>query len=174
MSVIGPPLAHPWSAAPEPICFDSQINPRQILAPTNSGPDKFWPRQILDGGLPLLHPARMTYLLMKAAISGLLIALASEVARRYAGLGALIAFLPLVSLLGMVWLWRDTHDPARLADHAEATLWYVCPSLPMFVLIPLMLRAGFGFYPTLAAGCTLTFVLYLLTMWIGSRMGLAL
>jgi hypothetical protein len=116
----------------------------------------------------------MTYLLLKAAISGILIALASEVARRYAGLGALIASLPLVSVLGMIWLWRDTHDPARLADHAGATLWYVCPSLPMFVLIPLMLRAGFGFYPTLAAGCVLTFVLYGATMWIGHRMGLTL
>ena len=116
----------------------------------------------------------MSYLLVKAVISGILIALASEVARRFAGLGALIASLPLVSVLGMIWLWRDTGDPARLADHAAATLWYVCPSLPMFVLIPLMLRAGFGFYPTLAAGCALTFVLYLLAMWIGRSLGWAL
>jgi hypothetical protein len=116
----------------------------------------------------------MTYLLIKAVISGILIALASEVAKRYAGLGALIASLPLVSVLGMIWLWRDTHDPARLADHAAATLWYVCPSLPMFVLIPLMLRAGYGFYPALAAGCVLTFVLYIVALWVGHRMGLAL
>ena len=116
----------------------------------------------------------MTYLLIKAAISGILIALASEVARRYAGLGALIASLPLVSVLGMIWLWRDTHDSARLADHAAATLWYVCPSLPMFVTIPLMLRAGYGFYPTLAAGCALTFVLYLAALWFGHRLGWAL
>jgi hypothetical protein len=116
----------------------------------------------------------MTYLLIKAIISGLLIATASEVARRFAGIGALIASLPLVSVLGMIWLWRDTQDANRLADHAAATLWYVCPSLPMFVLIPVMLRAGYGFYPTLAAGCALTFVLYLLTMWIGQRFGLAL
>jgi hypothetical protein len=116
----------------------------------------------------------MTYLLLKAAISGILIALASEVAKRYAGIGALIASLPLVSVLGMIWLWRDTHDATRLADHAAATLWYVCPSLPMFVLIPMMLRAGFGFYVTLGLGCTLTFGLYLLTIWLGHRLGLSL
>jgi hypothetical protein len=116
----------------------------------------------------------MIYLLIKAAISGVVVALASEVARRYAGIGALIASLPLVSVLGMIWLWRDTHDNARLADHAAATLWYVCPSLPMFVLIPLMLRAGHSFYPTLAAGCVLTFILYGATMWIGHRLGLPL
>ena len=116
----------------------------------------------------------MTYLLIKAAISGVLIALASEVARRYAGLGALIASLPLVSVLARIWLWRDTGDPERLANHASATLWYVVPSLPMFVLVPVLLRAGIGFYPALVSGCALTFVLYLAALWLGRSWGLPL
>jgi hypothetical protein len=103
----------------------------------------------------------MTYLFIKAAISGILIALASEVARRLPGIGALIGSLPLVSIIAMIWLWRDTHDAARLADHTQATLWFVIPSLPMFVLIPVLLRRGMGFWPTLALGCALTVVLYL-------------
>ena len=111
----------------------------------------------------------MGYLILKAAISGMLVAIASEVARRYAGIGALIASLPLISVLGMIWLWRDTHDPARLADHAAATLWYVIPSLPMFVLIPVMLRAGAGFWTALLAGCALTMLLYLITIWAMGR-----
>jgi len=111
----------------------------------------------------------MLYLFIKAAISGVLIAAASEVARRHAGIGALIASLPLISVLGMIWLWRDTQDPARLADHAAATLWYVLPSLPMFVLIPVMLRAGAGFWPALLAGCALTVLLYLITIWVMGR-----
>ncbi|MGB8812144.1 MAG: DUF3147 family protein [Paracoccaceae bacterium] len=114
----------------------------------------------------------MTYLLLKAAISGILIALASEIARRNAGIGALIASLPLVSVLGMIWLWRDTHDPIRLANHATATLWYVAPSLPMFLVIPALLRAGMPFWPALGIGCALTFVLYLIAVWIGARTGL--
>ncbi len=116
----------------------------------------------------------MTYLLVKAAISGLLIALASEVARRNAGLGALIVSLPLVSVLAMIWLWRDTHDPVRLADHAAATLWYIAPSLPMFVLMPVMLRGGWGFWTSLLAGCALTAALYLSMIWLGPRFGLRL
>lgn len=116
----------------------------------------------------------MTYLILKAAISGILIAAASEVARRYAGFGALIASLPLVSVLGMIWLWRDTHDPARLADHAQATLWFVAPSLPMFLLIPALLRAGFGFWLALGLGCLLTIALYLLMVWGAARMGVRL
>lgn len=106
----------------------------------------------------------MLYLILKAAISGVLIAAASEIARRHAGVGALVASLPLVSILAMIWLWRDTGDPQRLADHAQATLWYVLPSLPMFLLIPAMLRAGAGFWPSLGAGCALTVGLYLLAV----------
>ena len=116
----------------------------------------------------------MTYLLLKAAISGVLIALASEVARRNAGIGALIASLPLVSVLGMIWLWRDTHDPARLADHVGATLWYIAPSVPMFLLMPWLLRHGIGFWPALAMGCGLTFGLYLLMLWASQRWGIPL
>ncbi len=116
----------------------------------------------------------MSYLLLKAAISGLLIALASEVARRNAGFGALIASLPLVSVLGMIWLWRDTRDPARLADHAAATLWYIAPSIPMFLLIPALLRHGTGFWTALGLGCALTVLLYLVMIWLAARWGIRL
>ena len=61
----------------------------------------------------------MLYLLIKAALSGVIIAIASEVARRWPGWGALIVSLPLVSVLAMIWLWRDTRDPLRLAAHAD-------------------------------------------------------
>jgi len=103
-----------------------------------------------------------------------MIALASTLARRYPGFGALIASLPLVSVLGMVWLWLDRPDPANMADHAEATFWYVIPSLPMFLLIPFLLRHGVGFWLALVGGCLLTVILYLLVTWIGPRFGLVL
>ena len=116
----------------------------------------------------------MLYLAIKAAISGVLIAIVSTVAARFPGFGALIASLPLVSVLGMIWLWRDTHDPERLAAHAGATFWFVLPSLPMFLLIPALLRHGTGFWPALVIGCTVTLVLYLAVTWIGPRFGLQL
>lgn len=116
----------------------------------------------------------MLYLLIKAALSGVIIAIASEVARRWPGWGALIVSLPLVSVLAMIWLWRDTRDPLRLAAHAEATFWFVLPSLPMFLLIPLLLRQGFAFWTALAAGCALTVGLYLAMTTVGPRFGLKL
>ncbi len=116
----------------------------------------------------------MLYLVVKAALSGILIAIISEVAKRYPGFGGLIASLPLVSVLGMIWLWRDRPDAGNMATHAEATFWFVLPSLPMFLLIPAMLRNGYSFWVSLAAGCILTVALYSLMVWVGPRMGLRL
>src|SRR6478752_3638487 len=104
----------------------------------------------------------MLYLAVKAALSGILVAIISEVAKRYPGFGGLIASLPLVSVLGMIWLWRDKPDAANMASHAQATFWFVLPSLPMFLLIPAMLRGGTPFWLALVAGCGVTIVLYLL------------
>ena len=61
-----------------------------------------------------------------------------------------------------------------MAAHVEATFWFVLPSLPMFLLIPLMLRSGMGFWASLAIGCALTIALYLTMTWIGPRFGLRL
>lgn len=116
----------------------------------------------------------MLYLVVKAVLSALIIVAVSETARRHPGAGALIASLPLISVLGMAWLWRDTHDPVRMATHAQATFWYVLPSLPMFLLIPALLRKGGGFWPAIIAGCLLTMALYAAMVWAGPRIGLKL
>jgi hypothetical protein len=114
------------------------------------------------------------YFLLKCAISGVLIGVASTLAKRFPGFGALIASLPLVSVLGMMWLWREKPDAANMAAHAQATFWYVLPSLPMFLVIPLLLRRGVPFWWTLGAGCLLTIVLYLAMTWLAPRIGLRL
>lgn len=116
----------------------------------------------------------MLYLLLKAAISGALIAAASELAKRFPGFGALVASLPLVSVLGMIWLWHDKPDRVTMAAHAGATFWYVLPSLPMFLLIPALLNRAVPFWIALAAGCGLTVVLYLIMTWVAPRLGIQL
>jgi len=116
----------------------------------------------------------MWYAVLKAALSGILVMAASETARKSPALGALIASLPLVSVLGMIWLWRDTGDVARIASHAQATFWYVLPSLPMFLLMPALLRAGVHFYLSLALSCLLTVVLYFAMILLLKRWGIHL
>jgi ABC-type nickel/cobalt efflux system permease component RcnA len=116
----------------------------------------------------------MVYLLIKALVSGAIIAAVSEIARRSASGGALLASLPLVSVLGMIWLWRDTHDTARLAAHAGATFWYVLPSLPMFLLLPWLLQHGVGFGWAMVIGCGMTMLLYLAMVAVLARHGIRL
>jgi hypothetical protein len=116
----------------------------------------------------------MLYLMLKAAVSGVLIAIASTLAKRYPGFGALVASLPLISVLGMVWLWSEKPDAENMAAHSVATFWYVLPSLPMFLVIPALLRQGIGFWLALLIGSGLTVVLYTVMTWMGPRFGLQL
>ena len=87
----------------------------------------------------------MGALLAKALLSGALIVAIAEIGKRLPAMGALVASLPLVSVLGMMLLWHSRPDAENMAIHAEATFWYVLPSLPMFLLIPVLLKRGFAF-----------------------------
>jgi len=112
------------------------------------------------------------YLVIKAAISGVIVALVSEVARRYPGWGGLIASLPLTSLLAMIWLWRDSGDSLRVAELSSSTLWFIIPSLPLFVVLPALLRSGMAFWAAMGIVIAGTLALYALMFWAGPRLGL--
>jgi hypothetical protein len=112
----------------------------------------------------------MSQFLLKVLISALVVAGASELARRYSVIGALLVSLPLTSILAMIWLWRDGEPAAKIADFSASVCWLVLPSLLLFISMPLMLRAGYGFWPSLGAGCALTVLgyaigLYALRLW---------
>jgi hypothetical protein len=111
---------------------------------------------------------------LKALLSGLLVALASTIARRSPAMGSLIVSLPLVSVLSMIWLWRDGTDKADLATYIQNTFWYFLPTIPMFLVMPLLLRRGMEFWPALGLGCALTILLYILMTAALSRFGIRL
>jgi len=116
----------------------------------------------------------MGSLIAKALLAGAMIAAIAEIGKRLPAMAAIIASLPLVSVLGMIFLWHARPDTDNMARHSEATFWYVLPSLPMFLVIPLLLRSGVPFWLALALGCALTVGLYLLMVQVGSRLGLPL
>ena len=111
-------------------------------------------------------------LVAKALLAGAMIAAISELGRRLPATAAIVASLPLVSVLGMIFLWHARPDAENMAVHSAATFWYVLPSLPMFLVIPVMLRSGAGFWFALIAGCVLTVVLYLAMVHFGPKLGL--
>ena len=116
----------------------------------------------------------MFALVAKALVAGAMIVAIAEIGKRLPTAAALVASLPLVSILGMILLWHERPDAENMAVHAGATFWYVLPSLPMFLVMPLMLRAGLPFWLCLTAGCALTVVLYTLMASFGPRLGLRL
>ena len=114
------------------------------------------------------------YLLLKALLSGAVVAAASEVARRSTLLGAVLVSLPLVSILALVWLYRDTGDPDEVASLSWSILWVIVPSVVFFVVLPLALRRGIDFWPSLALACALTALAYAVWVLAARRLGLEL
>ena len=116
----------------------------------------------------------MLYLLIKAAISGAIVAAVSEIARRSPGWGGLVASLPLTSLLAMIWLWRDSHDSERVAELSVSAIWFFIPSVPLFIALPWLLRSGVGFWVAMAVVIAMTLALYATMFWAVPRLGLKL
>lgn len=110
----------------------------------------------------------MLYLL-KILISALIITGASELARRSTGLAALLLALPIVSLLTFTWVWLEQRDPQQIARLSIETFWYVLPTLPLLIVLGWMLKQGFGFAVSLAAGCAVGAALLGVTQWLMSK-----
>ena len=116
----------------------------------------------------------MLIFLLKAIVSGILVATISSVAKRYPGWGGLVASLPLVSVLSMIWLYGETRSAERVAQLSLGALWFFLPSIPMFLVIPALLRAGVGFVVTMIIACVMTMILYAAMSWIAPRVGISL
>jgi len=102
------------------------------------------------------------------------VAAASELARRSSLLGAILISLPLTSILAATWLYRDTNDPARVADLSWSILWVIVPSLVFFVALPTGLRSGLPFAAAMLVACALTALAYGAWLWAAHRIGVDL
>ena len=103
---------------------------------------------------------------VKAIVSGLIIALISELVRRSVLLGALLTALPLVSILAMSWMWFEGQENELIAQYAQTTFWLLIPSIPMFLLFPFLLRQGWGYGAGLGCSMLLTVVLYAMMFYL--------
>lgn len=103
----------------------------------------------------------MAWIITKYLSTAAVVVLVSEVAKRSDKLGALIAALPLVTFLTLIWLQIEGQSAEKISNHAWYTFWYVIPTLPMFLAFPLLLER-FGFWSALAASVLITSVCFLL------------
>jgi F0F1-type ATP synthase assembly protein I len=115
----------------------------------------------------------MGWLITKYLITAALVVVVSEAAKRSDKLGGLIAALPLVTFLALVWLYVEKQPQEKIANHAWYTFWYVVPTLPMFLAFPFLLPR-LGFWPTLLASAVITVACFGLFAWAVRPFGIQL
>jgi len=116
----------------------------------------------------------MLYYALKVAISAVVVVLITEIARRSTGFAALVAALPLTSLLAILWLHAEGAESARISELSIQIFWLVLPSLILFLLLPLLLRLGVGFWLSLAISVSATTACYFALMPLLRKLGVQL
>lgn len=115
----------------------------------------------------------MTWIITKYLITAAVVVFITEVAKRSDKLGGLVAALPMVTILALIWLYIENQSTEKIANHAWYTFWYVVPTLPMFLAFPWLLPR-IGFWPTLAASVVMTVVCFGLFALLVKRFGIEL
>ena len=101
----------------------------------------------------------MNWIILKYLLTAGVVVLISEVAKRSDRLGGLIAALPLVTVLALIWLYIENQSSEKISNHAYYTFWYVLPTLPMFLIFPYLLKK-FGFWITLSLSMVITLIIF--------------
>lgn len=111
------------------------------------------------------------YFLIKTLITAVVIAGVSELAKRWTPVAAILASLPLTSILAMIWLYHDTRDSAKVIELSNGIFWAVLPSLLFFVALPLLLRAGLKFGLGMILASAIMFVGYTVYVAVLRKLG---
>jgi hypothetical protein len=115
----------------------------------------------------------MAWLIIKYLLTSAIVVAVSEFAKRNDRLGGLVAALPLVTLLALIWLHVENQTEQKIANHAWYTFWYVVPTLPMFLAFPVLLHR-IGFWPTLLTCVAITIICFWLFALAVRRFGIEL
>ena len=116
----------------------------------------------------------MAYYLVKIVVTTILIVAISEIAKRSTLIGAILASIPLVSVLAMTWLYVDTKDVEKVSALSISVFWLVLPSLALFVTLPLLLKSGFNFYLSISISIVVTAGCYFLMVTVLNHFGVKL
>ena len=114
------------------------------------------------------------YYVVKILITTGLVVLVSEASKRSPLIAGLLASLPLISFLGIIWLYIDTGDVGKVSDLSRSIFWLVLPSLPFFLLLPYLLGRNWGFVPSLAISTVVMIGLYYAMLAVLRRYGIEL
>lgn len=128
----------------------------------------------MTGALVRHEDVWLTYYLIKIAVTTILVVLISEIAKRSSLGGAILASIPVVSVLAVIWLYIDTKDVAKVSALASSVFWLVIPSLALFVTLPVLLKQGMNFYLSMGISILVTIVCYWLMVTFLDQFGIKL
>jgi len=114
----------------------------------------------------------MAYYITKVIITTVLIVSISEISKRSSLIGALLASIPLVSVLAMIWLYIDTKNVDKITQLSKGVFWLVLPSLPLFLILPALLKKGVNFYLSLGVSLVIMVSCYLVMVAILNKYGI--
>ncbi|WP_373034594.1 DUF3147 family protein [Sulfurimonas sp.] len=114
----------------------------------------------------------MYYYITKIVITTLLIVLISEITKRSSLVGALLAAVPLVSILAMTWMYIDTNTSNTAVEFSNKIVWLIAPSMTLFIMFPILIKKGIHFYPSMAISVASTIIAYYLMILILEKFGI--
>lgn len=118
--------------------------------------------------------SQLAYYITKLIITTFLIVLISEIAKRSSLMGALLAAIPLVSILAMTWMYIDTQDSSSAVAFSNRIVWLIAPSMTLFIAFPLFIKKGFGFYPSMFISVLMTIFAYYSVIFLLKKFGIIL
>jgi len=116
----------------------------------------------------------LVYYILKLIVTALLIVLISEIGKRYSLAGALLAAIPLVSILAMIWMYIDTQNSQSAVEFSQRIVWLIAPSITLFITFPLLIKKGLSFYPSLLISTVLTIAAYYSVIFVLGKFGVKL
>ena len=116
----------------------------------------------------------MAFYITKLIITTILIVLISEIAKRSSLMGALLAAIPLVSILAMTWMYVDTNETTTAVEFSNRIVWLIAPSMTLFIAFPLLIKKGWSFYPSMFISIALTIFAYYSVVFVLGKFGIKL
>lgn len=114
----------------------------------------------------------MAYYITKLIITTVLIVLISEIAKRSSLMGALLAAIPLVSILAMTWMYIDTNSSTKAVEFSNSIVWLIAPSMTLFIAFPILIKRGLGFYPSMFISISMTILAYYSVIFTLEKLGI--
>ncbi|MFT5660699.1 MAG: hypothetical protein ACI9TV_001341 [Sulfurimonas sp.] len=114
----------------------------------------------------------MAYYITKLIITALLIVLISEIAKRSSLLGAMLAAIPLVSILAMTWMYIDTNSSTKAVEFSNNIVWLIVPSMTLFITFPILIKKGLGFYLSMGISIAMTILAYYSVIFLLEKLGM--